>query len=164
MADQRPGGDAQRRVIRRETWATRELLEDWQRERRLPGHLRANHLAPERPGNAGWQGRAGRVEWSCSTCAATSTCSPDKTVVYICGNPDMIINVESELLGAGFPEFHVKKELYWPKGKTVPVPQAAPTGRRLRSAAAHGRRGRAAPAGVTFGPPFRACTMFPCRH
>ena len=29
----------------------------------------------------------------------------------------MIINVESVLMDAGFPEFHVKKELYWPKGK-----------------------------------------------
>jgi hypothetical protein len=29
----------------------------------------------------------------------------------------MIINVESVLMATGFPEFHVKKELYWPKGK-----------------------------------------------
>ena len=29
----------------------------------------------------------------------------------------MILNVEAELIGLGFPEFHVKKELYWPKGK-----------------------------------------------
>ena len=42
---------------------------------------------------------------------------PDKTVVYICGNPDMILNVERVLMDDGFPEFHVKKELYWPKGK-----------------------------------------------
>ena len=39
------------------------------------------------------------------------------TVVYLCGNPEMILNVESVLIEAGFPEFHVKKELYWPKGK-----------------------------------------------
>ena len=52
---------------------------------------------------------------------------PEKTVVYICGNPDMILNVEALLMDAGFPEFHVKKELYWPKGKTAPrVPAAAP--------------------------------------
>ncbi len=53
-------------------------------------------------------------------------------MVYICGNPDMIINVETLLMNAGFPEFHVKKELYWPKGKTVPAPAApaapVPTG------------------------------------
>ena len=44
---------------------------------------------------------------------------PDRTVVYICGNPDMILNAESALMDHGFPEFHVKKELYWPKGKTA---------------------------------------------
>ena len=42
---------------------------------------------------------------------------PDKTVVYICGNPEMILNAERTLMDRGFPEFHVKKELYWPKGK-----------------------------------------------
>ncbi len=46
---------------------------------------------------------------------------PDQTVVYICGNPDMILNAETELMDQGFPEFHVKKELYWPKGKVAPV-------------------------------------------
>jgi ferredoxin-NADP reductase len=44
---------------------------------------------------------------------------PDRTVVYICGNPEMILNVERILMDSGFPEFHVKKELYWPKGKTA---------------------------------------------
>jgi hypothetical protein len=29
----------------------------------------------------------------------------------------MILNVEADLMHRGFPEFHVKKELYWPKGK-----------------------------------------------
>jgi hypothetical protein len=29
----------------------------------------------------------------------------------------MILNVEAALMERGFPEFHVKKELYWPKGK-----------------------------------------------
>jgi ferredoxin-NADP reductase len=43
---------------------------------------------------------------------------PDRTVVYICGNPEMILNVERVLMDRDFPEFHVKKELYWPKGKS----------------------------------------------
>ena len=47
---------------------------------------------------------------------------PERTVVYICGNPEMILNVERVLMDRGFPEFHVKKELYWPKGKQVTVP------------------------------------------
>jgi hypothetical protein len=29
----------------------------------------------------------------------------------------MIISAEASLLGRGFPEAQVKKELYWPKGK-----------------------------------------------
>jgi hypothetical protein len=34
----------------------------------------------------------------------------------------MILNAEQVLLEAGYPEHHVKKELYWPKGKVVPLP------------------------------------------
>ena len=41
----------------------------------------------------------------------------------------MIMNVESRLMDRGFPEFHVKKELYWPKGKVG----ASARGRRLTS-------------------------------
>jgi hypothetical protein len=44
----------------------------------------------------------------------------------MCGNPDMIINVETLLMNAGFPEFHVKKELYWPKGKTISAADVVP--------------------------------------
>jgi ferredoxin-NADP reductase len=60
---------------------------------------------------------------------------PEKTVVYICGNPDMILNVERVLMDDGFPEFHVKKELYWPKGKTR---RAAPPALTLRRRARPG--------------------------
>ena len=50
----------------------------------------------------------------------------ENSVAYLCGNPDMIINVETLLMEAGFPEFHVKKELYWPKGKTATPSGAVP--------------------------------------
>ena len=43
--------------------------------------------------------------------------TPDNTIAYICGNPDMILAAEETLLSRGFPEPQVKKELYWPKGK-----------------------------------------------
>jgi hypothetical protein len=39
----------------------------------------------------------------------------------------MILNVEDALMQRGFPEFHVKKELYWPKGK-APGEAAAAAG------------------------------------
>jgi ferredoxin-NADP reductase len=45
------------------------------------------------------------------------------TVVYVCGNPDMILNVEQILMDRGFPDLHVKKELYWP-------PSSRPQGMR----------------------------------
>ena len=78
---------------------------------------------PTRATPAGPAGRAG-PRASSRTSARTSGLKPDKTIVYICGNPEMILNVERELMDRGFPEFHVKKELYWPKGKTAPAPAA----------------------------------------
>ncbi len=78
---------------------------------------------PGDPRNAGWQGRTGRVEQVVKSVCRDLRLRPEKTVVYICGNPEMIINTETVLMGLGFPEFHVKKELYWPKGKTA-TPEA----------------------------------------
>jgi len=72
---------------------------------------------PGDPANAGWTGRTGRVEQVVGAVCRDLGLRPDRTVVYICGNPEMILNVERVLMERGFPEFHVKKELYWPKGK-----------------------------------------------
>ena len=76
---------------------------------------------PADPRNAGWAGRTGRAEHVVQSVCHDLHLRPDRTVVYICGNPDMILNAESVLMDSGFPEFHVKKELYWPKGKVVPA-------------------------------------------
>jgi len=73
---------------------------------------------PADPRNTGWEGRTGRVEHVVKAVCHDLHLRPDRTVVYICGNPEMIINTETVLMDAGFPEFHVKKELYWPKGKS----------------------------------------------
>ena len=105
----------------------REELEAWERD---PAYRLSYVPTVSRPGdprNAGWTGRTGRAEQ-----VITATCKefglrPDKTVVYICGNPEMILNAEGALMDRGFPEFHVKKELYWPKGK-APAPAAATPG------------------------------------
>jgi NAD(P)H-flavin reductase len=81
------------------------------------------------PRNAGWAGRTGRVETIVNDVCRDLGLRPEKTVVYICGNPEMILNVERELMAKGFPEFHVKKELYWPKGKDAALAgQAAEVG------------------------------------
>jgi ferredoxin--NADP+ reductase len=95
----------------------RTYLERLEREGTYPVTYVPTISRPRDPRNARWGGRAGRVESVVVAVCRDLGLEPDRTVVYICGNPEMILNVESELIGRGFPEFHVKKELYWPKGK-----------------------------------------------
>ncbi len=97
----------------------RELLEGWQADGTYPVTYVPTISRPRDPRNAGWTGRSGRAEAVIGSVCREFGLQPEQTVVYICGNPEMILNVEAELLARGFPEFHVKKELYWPKGKTV---------------------------------------------
>jgi ferredoxin--NADP+ reductase len=107
----------------------RPLLEGWQRSGEYPVTYIPTISRPHDPANAGWHGRTGRVEAIIGDVCHDLGLRPDQTVVYICGNPDMIINAERELMDLGFPEFHVKKELYWPKGKDAGlVASAAPGG------------------------------------
>ena len=86
-------------------------------ERRVPGHLRADGVAAERPANAEWTGRTGRVESILGAGPRRARPTPGELVAYICGNPDMILTAEATLLERGYPEEQVHKELYWPKGK-----------------------------------------------
>ena len=96
-------------------------LETWQREGTYPVTYVPTISRPGDPRNAGWTGRTGRVEQVVRSVSQDLHLRPEKTVVYICGNPDMILSAESVLMDLGFPEFHVKKELYWPKGKVAPA-------------------------------------------
>jgi ferredoxin--NADP+ reductase len=105
----------------------RDLLEDWQRTGEYPVTYIPTVSRPSDPANAGWSGYTGRAESVVLDVCRQHGLRPESTVVYICGNPDMIINVEAQLMAAGYPEFHVKKELYWPKGK-----DAALTGQAAR--------------------------------
>jgi ferredoxin--NADP+ reductase len=95
----------------------RELLEGWQASGTYPVTYIPTVSRPSAPENAGWTGRWGRVETIVAPVCDELDLSPDNTIAYICGNPDMIIAAEATLLGRGFPEGQVKKELYWPKGK-----------------------------------------------
>ena len=94
-----------------------ELLEAWQREGTYPLTYVPTISRPLDPRNAGWSGHTGRAEAVVGALCKELGLRPERTVVYICGNPEMILNVEGVLMDRGFPEFHVKKELYWPKGK-----------------------------------------------
>jgi len=106
----------------------RDLLEGWERDGGYPVRYVPTVSRPADPRNAGWSGRTGRAEAIIADVCHDLRIRPQQTVVYICGNPDMILNVESVLMDRGFPEFHVKKELYWPKARPpVAAPSAAAT-------------------------------------
>lgn len=95
----------------------RDLLEGWQRTGEYPVTYVPTISRPADPRNAGWSGYTGRAEAVVHDVCQDLGLRPDQTVVYICGNPEMILNAEAVLMRDGYPEYHVKKELYWPKGK-----------------------------------------------
>ncbi len=95
----------------------RELVEGWQASGEYPVTFVPTISRPGDPTNAGWTGRTGRVESIVAPVFEDLGLSPDSTVAYLCGNPDMILSAEQTLLELGLPETAVKKELYWPKGK-----------------------------------------------
>ena len=93
--------------------------------RRIRLTLRPDDLAPRRSAQRGLDRHAPAAsEQVVADVCRDLGLRPDRTVVYICGNPEMILNVERVLMDRGFPEFHVKKELYWPKGKAPAAPAA----------------------------------------
>jgi len=102
----------------------RDLLEGWEADGGYPVTYIPTVSRPDHPDNAGWTGRTGRVESIVGPVCEELGLSEGNTVAYICGNPDMILAAEATLLGRGFPEASVKKELYWPRGKE---PQGATT-------------------------------------
>ena len=93
----------------------RGLLEGMQRDRSYPLRYVPTVSRPYDSRNAAWPGRTGRVEHVVGAVCDDLGLRGDQTVAYVCGNPDMILNVERILMDRGFPEFRVKKELYWPK-------------------------------------------------
>jgi ferredoxin-NADP reductase len=100
----------------------RALLEGWERDSEMgsggyPVQYIPTVSRPSAAENASWAGRWGRVEAIVAPVCSELGLTPDNTIAYICGNPDMILAAEETLLGLGFPELQVKKELYWPKGK-----------------------------------------------
>ncbi|HLA16426.1 MAG TPA: FAD-binding oxidoreductase [Candidatus Limnocylindrales bacterium] len=95
----------------------RPLLEDWERSGEYPVTFIPTVSRPAAPENAGWTGRTGRAESIVAPVCDELELTPANTVAYICGNPDMILAAEATLVGRGFAEDQVKKELYWPKGK-----------------------------------------------
>jgi ferredoxin-NADP reductase len=95
----------------------RELLEGWERSGEYPVRYLPTVSRPSDPANASWTGRTGRVETILAPVLDELGLTAANSVAYICGNPDMIAAAEATLLGRGYPEDQVHKELYWPKGK-----------------------------------------------
>jgi ferredoxin/flavodoxin---NADP+ reductase len=95
----------------------RERVEDWERSGEYPVRFIPTVSRANDPANAGWTGRTGRVEAILAPVLDELGLSPANSIAYICGNPDMIVTAEETLLGRGYPEDQVHKELYWPKGK-----------------------------------------------
>ncbi len=95
----------------------RELLEGWQTSGEYPVTFVPTVSRATDPSNAEWTGRTGRVESILAPVLDELGLSPANSIAYICGNPDMILSAEETLLGRGYPEDQVHKELYWPKGK-----------------------------------------------
>ena len=64
--------------------------------------------------NAGWPGRTGRAEAALPALLADLDLAPERTVAYVCGNPEMTAAADGILRTAGFSESSIHKELYWP--------------------------------------------------
>jgi ferredoxin-NADP reductase len=44
------------------------------------------------------------------------------TTLYLCGNPDMVSAVDELAAVRGFAPEQIRKELYWPKGRSHGAP------------------------------------------
>ncbi|HVA85281.1 MAG TPA: FAD-binding oxidoreductase [Candidatus Saccharimonadales bacterium] len=95
----------------------RDLVEGWVAAGEYPVTYVPTVSRPNDPANAGWTGWTGRTEAVLPRAFDEFGLTPENSIAYICGNPDMILAAEATLLERGFPEAQVKKELYWPKGK-----------------------------------------------
>jgi len=65
---------------------------------------------PEKVQNDGWKGKEGRVNSICEDLLSEHSITPQSTIIYLCGNPGMITDLEPRLITLGFT---VKTEKYW---------------------------------------------------
>ncbi len=65
-----------------------------------------------------WTGCTGRVEANIAEQLDAHAMTAADTTIYLCGNPDMVAAVEQTAAERGFPAEQIRKELYWPKGRT----------------------------------------------
>jgi ferredoxin-NADP reductase len=65
-----------------------------------------------------WTGCTGRVETIVESQLDEHGLTPETATIYLCGNPEMITAVDEIAVARGFPPEQVRKELYWPKGRS----------------------------------------------
>ncbi len=65
-----------------------------------------------------WMGLTGRAEAVLPGLLDEYGLSPETATLYLCGNPEMVSAVEAFAAERGFPTEQIRKELYWPKGRT----------------------------------------------
>ena len=65
-----------------------------------------------------WTGLTGRVEKVLGGHLEANGLTAENTTIYLCGNPDMITAVDELATERGFAPEQIRKELYWPKGRT----------------------------------------------
>lgn len=79
---------------------------------------------PAAPGNAGWNGRTGRLDAILGPVSDELAIDPQATVAYLCGNPEMIAAGERILAARGVPPDAIRSEHYWTAGSGPSVATA----------------------------------------
>lgn len=64
--------------------------------------------------DAGWAGELGRVDDLVRKYSDRFGFTAAQTTAYLCGNPQMIVNVRGILERAGFSRNFIREEMYWP--------------------------------------------------
>jgi ferredoxin/flavodoxin---NADP+ reductase len=96
--------------------AWREQLADLESSGGFP--LRYVGTVSRPSGSPDWTGLTGRVEAVIAAQLDTHGMTAANTTIYLCGNPEMVGAVEAIATERGFPPEQVRKELYWPKGRS----------------------------------------------
>lgn len=96
--------------------AWREELEELANGGRFPLRYAGTVSRPQHCPD--WSGLTGRAETVVAGQLDELGLNADNTTLYLCGNPEMVSAVEEIAAGRGFPPEQVRKELYWPKGRT----------------------------------------------
>ena len=65
-----------------------------------------------------WSGLTGRVETVLGAHLDQQRLTAENATLYLCGNPEMITAVDELATARGFAPEQIRKELYWPKGRT----------------------------------------------